>query len=187
MKNKEITIGDQVWMSRNLNVDKFRNGDRIPEVKTDEEWVKAGENEQPAWCYYDNNPANGKEYGKLYNWYAVNDPRGLAPEGWHVPSDEEWTELSEFLGKNPGFKMKSETGWDGNGNGSNESGFNGLPGGIRYSGGPSCYVGKGGTFWSSSEDDSDDAWSRHLSDFTRDLLTDSTYKIHGISVRCLRD
>ena len=87
-----VTIGTQVWMTKNLDVATFRNGDPIPEAKSNEEWEKAGENKQPAWCYYDNDPANGAKYGKLYNWYAVNDPRGLAPEGWHVPSIDEWDE-----------------------------------------------------------------------------------------------
>jgi len=187
MKKEEITIGDQVWMAENLSVDTFRNGDPIPEVKTDEEWVKAGRNEQPAWCYYDNDPDNGEEYGKLYNWYAVNDPRGLAPEGWHVPSNEEWTVLSDFLGEDVGFKMKSETGWDGNGNGSNESGFNGPLGGFRHGGRTFYLLGSSGGFWSSSEYDSANAWVRFLNDLNRDLARDDSRKSSGLSVRCLRD
>jgi hypothetical protein len=78
------------WMPNNLNVSKFRNGDPVPEVKTEEEWEKAGNNKQPAWCYYNNDAKNGKKHGRLYNWYAVNDSRGLAPEGWHIASDKEW-------------------------------------------------------------------------------------------------
>jgi uncharacterized protein (TIGR02145 family) len=109
---KTVTIGTQVWMTTNLNVDKFRNGDPIPEAKTAEEWERAGRREQPAWCYYENNTANGTTYGKLYNWYAVNDPRGLAPEGFHVPSYNEWTTLETFLGDKEGKKMKSKSGWD---------------------------------------------------------------------------
>ena len=107
--HNEVTIGSQVWMTENLNVDKFRNGDPIPEAKTYEEWKKAGENKQPAWCNYKNDPANGEKYGKLYNWFAVNDPRGLAPKGCHIPSDKEWTVLTDFLGGNKvaGTKMKS--------------------------------------------------------------------------------
>ena len=93
-----VNIGTQVWVTKNLDVDKFRNGDPIPQAKTNEEWKAAGENKQPAWCYYDNDPANGANYGKLYNWYAVNDKRGLAPEGWHVPSKMEWDTLAKFLG-----------------------------------------------------------------------------------------
>jgi uncharacterized protein (TIGR02145 family) len=78
---KEVKIGKQVWMYENLNVDKFRNGDPIPEVKTREEWLKAGENKQPAWCYFENDPANGKKIGKIYNFYAVTDSRGISPKG----------------------------------------------------------------------------------------------------------
>jgi len=108
--NKSVKIGTQVWMTKNLDVSVFRNGDTIPEAKTNIEWIKAGDNQQPAWCYYDNDPANGAKYGKLYNWYAVNDSRGLAPTGWHVPSDAEWTQLKDFLGgiEVAGTKMKSK-------------------------------------------------------------------------------
>jgi uncharacterized protein (TIGR02145 family) len=84
-----VTIGTQVWMTKNLDVDRYRNGDIIPEVKDSIAWanLKTG-----AWCYYNNDPELGKIYGKLYNWYAVNDPRGLAPAGYHIPTDAEWTE-----------------------------------------------------------------------------------------------
>jgi uncharacterized protein (TIGR02145 family) len=101
-------------MTRNLDVDRFRNGDLIPHIESDEEWIKAGENGQPAWYYYDNDPEYEKKYGKLYNWYAVNDPRGLASKGWRVPSNEEWTTLINFLGGKEvaGHKMKSDNGWN---------------------------------------------------------------------------
>ncbi len=95
---KSVQIGTQTWMVENLNVSTFRNGDSIPQAKNQNEWSKAAERMQPVWCYYDNNPKNGEKYGKLYNWYAVNDPRGLAPAGWHVPGDEEWAKLIDFLG-----------------------------------------------------------------------------------------
>ena len=103
-----VTIGSQTWTTKNLDVATFRNGDAIPQAKTDEEWKAAGRNKQPAWCYYENDPKNGTKYGKLYNWYAVNDARGLAPAGWHIPTDEEWTVLSTFLGGGEvaGKKMK---------------------------------------------------------------------------------
>ncbi|MFZ4378002.1 MAG: fibrobacter succinogenes major paralogous domain-containing protein, partial [Saprospiraceae bacterium] len=97
-----VMIGTQEWMTRNLDVDRFQNGVLIPHVESNKEWKKAGENGQPAWCYYDNNPENGKKYGKLYNWFAINDPRRLAPKGWHVPTFEEWNSLVEFLGKDDG-------------------------------------------------------------------------------------
>jgi len=82
-----VVIGSQTWMAENLNVSHFLNGDPIPHVQTNEEWLKAAENRRPAWCYYNNDPVNGKKYGKLYNWFAVNDSRGLAPPGWHIPTD----------------------------------------------------------------------------------------------------
>ena len=108
-----VKIGTQEWMTKNLDVATFRNGDPIPEAKTDEEWKKAWEEGKPAWCYYDNDPANGKKYGKLYNWYAVNDSRGLAPHRYHIPSDKEWWKLINFLGGKSvaGAKMKSTSGW----------------------------------------------------------------------------
>ena len=110
---KQVKIGTQTWMGQNLNVDRFRNGDPIPEAKTNEEWQKAIENKQPAWCYYGNSVANGVKYGKLYNWFAVNDPRGLAPAGWHVPTKDEWFILINYLGgyKIAGTKLKSTSGY----------------------------------------------------------------------------
>ena len=93
-----VRIGDQTWMAENLNVSRFQNGDVIPEAKSEREWVKAGENKQPAWCYYNNDPSNSNKFGKLYNWYAVNDSRGLAPEGWHVAYSGDWSWLIENLG-----------------------------------------------------------------------------------------
>lgn len=191
--SKEVTIGKQVWMTQNLNVDKFRNGDPIPEAKTDEEWSKAGENGEPAWCYYNNNPDNGDRYGKLYNWYAVNDPRGLAPEGWKIPSDEEWSRLVDFLGGKSvaGTKMKSTDFWadyEGkSGNGTNESGFSGLPGGSRRDNGAFGSVGRSGYWWSSTEFDANDAWLRNLNYYNGSVGGDEGIKEAGFSVRCLRD
>ncbi len=109
---KSIKIGTQTWMTENLNVSTFQNGDTIPEAKTEDEWIKFIRNKQPAWCYYDNDPKNGKKYGKLYNWYAVNDLRELAPNGWHVPNDQEWITLKNELGTDAAKKMKNTSGWD---------------------------------------------------------------------------
>ncbi len=139
----EVKIGNQVWMRKNLNLRTFKNGDVIPEAKTPEEWTKAGENKQPAWCYYDNDFANGEIYGILYNWYAVNDSRGLAPEGWHIPSKSEWELLISTLSgekviEDNGYRRAAELGkstkfWTRSGArpGSNESGLTILPGGHR--------------------------------------------------------
>ena len=185
----EVTIGNQVWMAKNLNVDKFRNGDPIPHAKTKEEWKKAAENKQPAWCYYDNDPSNGEKYGKLYNWYAVNDPRGLAPEGWHVPSDEEWTTLTHHLGGiegAAGTKMKSTSGWEKDGNGTNESGFSGLPGGARYSSGTFNDIGTNGYWWSSTEVSETNANNRYLIYESGIVYKFHNHKVGGFSVRYLR-
>ncbi len=105
---QSVTIGTQVWSTKNLDVSTFRNGDPIPQAKSDEEWSVAMDNQQPAWCYYDNNPSESAKYGKLYNWYAVNDPRGLAPSGWHIPCDVEWTVLDNYLKGDNGNKMKAQ-------------------------------------------------------------------------------
>ncbi len=185
----EVTIGKQVWMTQNLNVDKFRNGDPIPEAKTKEEWARAGENKQPAWCYYENDPANGAKYGKLYNWYAVNDPRGLAPEGWKIPSDEDWIRLTDFLGgaQVAGTKMKSTDFWAESGNGTNESGFSGLPGGARYFNGTFTYIGKHGYWWSSPEIGAFNAWYCSLIYNYGSVSRYHVNKTNGFSVRCVKD
>jgi len=126
---KQVKIGKQTWMSENLDVDTFRNGDVIPQVTSDTDWNNATLNGRPAWCYLYNDSDMGKLYGKLYNWFAVNDPRGLAPEGWHVASDSEWKTMVAALGggKSASAKLKSKTGWDENRYGTNASGFSALP------------------------------------------------------------
>lgn len=96
----EVKIGNQIWMKMNLNVDKFRNGDPIPQAKNDDEWLEADSLKRPAWCYMNYDSENGKIYGKCYNWYAVYDKRGLAPTGWHIPTKEEWVKLIDFTNKN---------------------------------------------------------------------------------------
>ncbi len=98
-------LGTQVWGTENLNVDRFRNGDIIPEAKTNAEWEKALVHRKPAWCYYKNESENSIKAGKIYNWYAVNDSRGLAPLGWHVPSFAEWNILNDYL-NNSNSKMQ---------------------------------------------------------------------------------
>lgn len=186
---EEIKIGNQISSSKNLNVDTFRNGDPIPHVENDEQWEKAGKNCEPGWCYYNNDPANGEKYGKLYNWFAVNDPRGLVPEGWHVPSDDEWTTLTDDLGGSDvaGTKMKSTSGWKEDGNGYNKSGFSGLPGGARYANGTFHSIGECGSWWSSTEDDSDFAWSHSMYSYIGYVSGDDESMGAGFSVRCLRD
>jgi uncharacterized protein (TIGR02145 family) len=195
-----VTIGTQVWTTKNLDVSTFRNGDSIPECKTNEEWEKAGQNNQPAWCYYENNPANGAKYGKLYNWNAVNDPRGLAPEGFHIPSNSEWTQLIDFCGglEIAGVKLKSSVGWNkfqqGSGNGTNSSGFNALPGGYRsvfvsdredLGFGAILYSG----YWWSSTSDNPECIGKSLRNNFKEIKNVKIIlnSIGGYSVRCIKD
>jgi uncharacterized protein (TIGR02145 family) len=186
-----VKIGNQVWMTENLNVDRFRNGDIIPKAKTKEEWIKAGNNQQPAWCYNEYDPANGKKYGKLYNWYAVNDERGLAPIGWHIPSDAEWTNLSNYLGGewDAQKKLKSSSGWDVMCNGTNESGFSGLPGGHCNVTGNFFGRGNRGYWWCSTENSVATASCRQLilSQFEINEFKGQLTKNYGLSVRCIKD
>jgi uncharacterized protein (TIGR02145 family) len=128
----EVTIGNQIWMSKNLNVDKFRNGDPIPYAKYESDWIEAFENKKPVYGYLDNNPNNEYKYGKIYNWYAIIDKRGLAPEGWKIPTVQDWETLINFLGGQEfaGEKMKSNSeNWNNFGFGNNSSGFSAEPGG----------------------------------------------------------
>jgi len=181
----EVTIGSQVWTSKNLDVSKFKNGEEIPEAETKDQWKAFSDANEAAWCYYENKT----EYGKLYNWYAVNDPRGLAPAGFHIPTDAEWTTLTNYLGGETiaGAKMKSNTGWEDNGNGTNSSAFAGLPGGYRNNDGSFGDVGAYGSWWSSSEFDTGSAWSRVLGNGSGDVFRFYFSKQFGFSVRCLRD
>ena len=196
--SSSVKIGEQEWMRENLNLDHFQNGDIIPEAKTAEEWKKAGNNKEPAWCYYDNNSLNGEKYGKLYNFYAVIDPRGLAPNGWHVPTDAEWTLLTDYLSANgnegkEGDALKSKSGWnddvDGqDGNGTDTYGWLGLPGGARSPSGNLDFIGYYGVWWSSSQYDKNNAWTRNLNYDNDNAGRYNVYvKENGFSVRCLRD
>jgi uncharacterized protein (TIGR02145 family) len=179
-----VQIGTQVWMAANLRTTRYRTGATITNVTNATTWsgLTTG-----AWAHYDNAAANETLYGKLYNWYAVTDSRNICPTGWHVPSDAEWTVLSTFLATDVGFKMKATSGWGGTGNGSNASGFNGLPGGTRFTDGTFNDVGRYGFFWSSSEGNSVVAWFRYLYRANRDLVRGNLDKRDGFSVRCVRD
>jgi uncharacterized protein (TIGR02145 family) len=183
-------IGNQIWMTKNLDVEKFRNGDLIPQVTSDSAWEYAGENGLPAWCYLENDSLeNGILYGKLYNWHAVIDPRGLAPKGWHIPTSNEWTALTTSLGgvAFAGLKMASTSGWVNNQNGTNESGFNGLPGGGRGQFGDFYGKYEGSVWWSTSLDSlSDMPWVRYLS-YDMSVYSDINDKGDGAYVRCVKD
>ena len=201
---KQAKIGNQVWMTENLSVTQFRNGELIPEAHTIQEWKNAGYYGKPAWCYVEGDASMSGEFGYLYNWYAVNDPRGLAPEGWHIPSDYEWNEIAEYLGGEEiaGEKMKSKEGWERGFNGSNSCGFNGLPGGDLHHGNGNDYfftrTGPEGNWWSSTEYDNKNAIYRRLWWGNENTYAGKTYpddelyrfnssKNFGFSVRCIKD
>jgi uncharacterized protein (TIGR02145 family) len=190
-----VKIGKQVWTIENLNVSKYRNGDVIPQVQDKGEWatLKTG-----AWCYYENKDENGTTYGKLYNWFAVNDPRGLAPEGFHIPSDKEWKTLTTNLGGKEinnliplaGGKMKEKgkMNWEKPNKGAtNSSGFTGLPAGNRNIEGMFISKGLNAFWWSSSEVDSNNAWFRRLSYNYDYVVFSDTFKTQGFSIRCIKD
>ena len=190
---ESVTIGTQCWMKSNLNVSRYRNGDVIPQVTSQEAWAELTTG---AWCYYENNTANGTVYGKLYNWYAVTDPRGLAPEGYHVPSDAEWTILVDFLGGETvaGGKMKSQsgwiTGWGTGDNGTNSSGFNSKPAGRRFSGGAFDYHGT--SYWSTTDYvnvqwNVEGAYNREIPSSGLTIVKFGNVKSEGYSIRCLKD
>ncbi len=185
---KTVVIGTQTWMAENLNVSTFRNGDPISEAKTKEEWELAGKEGKPAWCYYDNNSEYGENLGKLYNWYSVNDSRGLAPIGWHVPENDEWDLLTDYLGGNEvaGNKMKSTNGWSKR-NGTNISGFSGLPVGGRGYEGTFDGTTRYGFWWTSTEYNSGGAWDRSLNSSNGKVYRYYNYKAVGLPVRCVRD
>jgi uncharacterized protein (TIGR02145 family) len=187
-----VKIGEQEWMDRNLSVSMFRNGDKIPEAKSKESWENAGNKGQPVWCYYENDQNNEESYGKLYNWYAVHDPRGLAPEGWHIPSNEEWHTLIEYLGgeKIAGGKMKENgnVNWKTPNKGAtNHSGFAAPAGGLRYSNGEFNELNDDAYFWSLTEYDNTHAWYYILGYYFPNVYRNYYDKQHGLSVRCIRD
>ena len=142
-----VKIGNQYWMTKNLDVDCYANGDPIPQVQNPKEWdnLRIG-----AYCYYDNDSNNGLKYGKLYNYFAIKDERGLAPSGFCVSKLEDWKILFHFLGENA-LLYKSTNGWKDNGNGNNQSRMNILPGGHRMTVGAFFGLNEYTCFWTSNE------------------------------------
>jgi uncharacterized protein (TIGR02145 family) len=176
-------------MLKNLDVATYRNGDPIPQVTDPTQWANLTTG---AWCYYNNDPANGPIYGKMYNWFAVNDPRGLAPIGWHVPINSEWTSLENYLGGylTAGGKMKT-TGtalWQAPNTGAtNSSGFTALPGGIRDENGVFFNMGIGAYWWSSTQYGSSGAWGRSLGNTSSEVYNGYPLMQTGFYVRCIKN
>ena len=195
-----IIIGSQVWMAENLKVTHYRNGEPIPIVTSNTGWAGLSTG---AYCSFDNNNSNVNDYGLMYNWYAVNDNRNLAPEGWHIPTEDEWQQLDRYLGmsnseidgtyqrgSDEGGKLK-ETGtshWNSPNTGAtNSSGFSALPGGYRTNDGSFYSIGDFGFWWSSTEYVIGAVWVRML--YHNSSLVDraTIHTSYGYSVRCIMD
>jgi uncharacterized protein (TIGR02145 family) len=191
----EVKIGNQIWIAENLNVKNFRNGDVIPFVESDDDWEEASNNGKPACCYYENSSNNGLKYGMLYNWFALADPRIIAPVGMIIPSINDWKVLINNVGGSVGngVKLKSVDDWEKNDKykfaiGTNEFNFFGLPSGIRSYDGLFDGLKLNCHWWCMTEDESDNEKSKsisldsHLSNITESIQ----YKGSGFSIRCLK-
>jgi uncharacterized protein (TIGR02145 family) len=192
---RTVEIGDQCWMQDNLATETYGDGSAIPTGLSDAAWSSTTSG---AFAVYGGDPANKGTYGLLYNWWAVADPRSICPAGWHVPTDGEWTELTDHLGGEPiaGGPMKT-TGTLGTGTGlwldpntgaTNSSGFSGLPGGLRsYFSGAYDLMGFLGNWWSATESATNGAWYRGLGYGGTLVDRSGDLKENGFSVRCVRD
>ena len=196
-----VIIGTQEWMAENLKVTHYCNGDSIPNVTFNGAWQALTTG---AYCEYNNNVNNVATYGRLYNWYAVDDSRNIAPVGWHVPTDAEWKQLEMYLGMsqaeadNDGWRGTIEGGklkeagtthwFTPNTGATNESGFSSLPGGFRNNDGGFGGMGARADFWSTTTEASIiNAWGRHLSYFFSEAYRDIWNKGYGRAVRCVND
>ena len=199
-----VLIGDQCWFAENLRSENYENGDAIPAGLSDSEWENtslgavAVYGEGSSLCGLVDPDIDAcyeswslSEYGRLYNWQAVDDSRGLCPSGWHVPTNEEWTVMTDFLGSSAAEKMKTTYGWLNGGNGTNVSGFSGLPGGCRLPNGIFDLAVDDGYWWSSSLDDSSfSPLFRYLDSYHNDICCYNNEYFEGplgFSVRCIRD
>jgi len=182
-----ISIGYQCWFQENLKTSIYRDGSSIPNIQDQGEWDSLSATETGAWCHFNNDSSLEDTYGKLYNWYAIDDSRELCPSGWHVPSDSEFTELTDLLGGESvaGNYMKSTSGWSSGGNGSNSSGWTGLPGGYRFSGG--FYDNGHYGYWWSASDSGYASYNRVLNYSSGSVGRNYDSRDHGFSARCVRD
>ncbi|MCX6246672.1 MAG: fibrobacter succinogenes major paralogous domain-containing protein [Bacteroidetes bacterium] len=182
-----VIIGTQTWMAANLKTTRYRTGDSIPHVADSLQWVALT---TAGYCNINNDPGTVNIYGRLYNWAAVTDSKNIAPAGWHVPTDAEWTTLLTYLGSGAGGKLKSTgtTYWNSpNAGATNATGFSGLPGGDRSSNGLFHYKGIYGCFWCTTEFSATDAWEHVLSYISSNVTRMSYSKGLGLSVRCVKD
>ena len=190
---KTVFIGTQQWMAENLKVSKYNDGTSIPNIIDNTQWEN---NNTGAWAYNNNDATNNAKYGKLYNWYAVspttNGNKNVCPTGWHVPTDAEWTVITDYLGGKSvaGGKLKEvgTTNWNSpNTDATNTSLFSALPGGNRFDNGKYGNMGSDGCWWSSTEYNTDNARYCNLSYYNGIVYSNTRVKEYGFSVRCLKD
>lgn len=186
-----VTIGQQVWLARNLAATHFANGDPIPRITDSALWVAAGANGQPAQSAYDNDEDRIARDGLLYNYAAISDPRGLCPKGFRIPTDVDWTALETALGKDvAAYRLKTRQFWpdteNGPGNGTDDIGFGGLPAGFRTQRGDFFLGDRVAYFWSLSEVSPTTTTARMLFDYDNKLFRIEYSKAMGMSVRCLK-
>ena len=155
-----VKIGQQVWMAENLKAEKFVNGDIITNAVSESEWWKVSNEKKPAWCHYNNEASNEEVHGKLYNWWVVDDRRKICPQGWKVPTKNDWDILAEQIGgkKTGGKMLKSKNNWLQNGNGLDSYGFSAQPSGYRYTNkksqfteGDDLLIGRVAVWWTSDK------------------------------------
>lgn len=180
-----VIIGTQEWMAENLNTTRFSNGDPIPNITDINAYYNAGE---PAWAYFANNISNGDIYGKLYNGLVAVDSRNCCPTGWNVPTDTDWTTLVDFMGGEAvaGTKLKNSTVW----NGTDEVGFNAMPGGLRYALAGDLNEGTlfgQGFWWSSEYSSSVDIFFYRTETFAPNFYRSAENYTLGMSIRCIKD
>lgn len=181
-----VIIGSQHWMTQNLRTTRYRDGSIIPKVMDGTTWSTLTTG---AWSNYENNSGYDSTYGKLYNWYAASNP-DLCPIGWHLPTDDEWTQLADQLsGWNvAGGKLKATTLWNSpNAGATNETCFSGFPGGIRVHNGEFSGIGDWGEWWSNSVSGTETAYFRMLVYGNAGIHSGTTFWRSGFCIRCLKD
>jgi uncharacterized protein (TIGR02145 family) len=182
---RTVQIGNQRWMAQNLRTSRYNDGTSIPEI-TLEEPVAWSTNTTGAWSFYDDDSANNTPYGKLYNYYVVQNSKNVCPTGWSVPSDSDWVELHEYLGDNAGNKLKSTTRWADNGNGTNESGFDAIGSGRKGSSGTSYTdLNKVARFWTATQYNANNGVIYRLTHDSDELQRDFNSKNNAFSIRCI--